>query len=204
MKIRTTSSIALILAMMVAFSGASAARCNTALLVIDMQNYVFSPLSLFHTIREERELIPAVEDLLVLARTAGLEIMYIRHVAQASPLVDPERLDVVDELEPQEGDAVFTKVDVGAFSHDELGEYLREHGIRRLLLSGLSSQGAVRSTLFAGIREGYDMLVVEDAHSDGSAAIDAKRANNTWRGQEIAVTMMADIDWGAFGCGGDS
>ncbi|MFC2094979.1 cysteine hydrolase family protein [Candidatus Bipolaricaulota bacterium] len=202
MKARNMWVLLSIMMTLVASSGV-AYGCGTALLVIDMQNFVFNPLSPFYTVTEA-ELILAVEQLLILAREAGLQIIYIRDVTQDAPQLDPVRFEVVEELAPQEGDAVFTKVDVSAFGNDGLEEYLKSEGIRRLLLSGLSSEGAILYTLSEGRREGYDMLVVKDAHSAGRDVMIAKQYNNIWRSRGIGVEMMADIDWAAFHCGGSS
>ncbi|MFC2082676.1 cysteine hydrolase family protein [Candidatus Bipolaricaulota bacterium] len=200
---RSICLLSLILVLLVASSGGAIAGCSTALLVIDMQNFVFNPLSHWYTATGE-ELIPAVEQLLVLARAAGLEIIYIRDVSQDPEGKFPESYAIVDELLPQEDDSVFTKLSPSAFLNEELEQHLRENGIRKLLISGLMSTGCVEATLLAGLREGFDILVVKDAHSDGADTMRARQRNNTWRGRGIPVELMADIDWVGFHCGGDT
>ncbi|MFC2094978.1 cysteine hydrolase family protein [Candidatus Bipolaricaulota bacterium] len=202
---KKTSNMLVLLSILVtlAVSSGVAHGCGTALLVMDMQNFVFNPLSPWYTETGE-DLIPAIETLIELARAAGLPIIYVRDVSQDSPGLDPFFFAIVDELTPLEGDTVLAKMTPNAFLNDEVGAYLKEQHIRRLLISGLSSTGCVQATLFDGIREGYEMVVVSDAHSSGTNVLRTKERNNTWRSRGIDVEMMADIDWAAFHCGGGS
>jgi nicotinamidase-related amidase len=82
---------------------------------------------------------------------------------------------VVDKADPA-GDAF------SAFEGTGLAEALREHGIERLLVGGLATDYCVRVSALDALREGFDVVVVEDAvravdvrPGDGERALDEVR-----------------------------
>jgi nicotinamidase-related amidase len=76
--------------------------------------------------------------------------------------------DIVDELHPQEREPVIDKSGFGAFYGTDLQERLRIRGITHLLVTGVTTQCCVFSTLREGVDRGYRCLTL----SDGTAAFD--------------------------------
>jgi nicotinamidase-related amidase len=79
---------------------------------------------------------------------------------------DPAQSEVDPRLGPGEGEPVFRKVRVGAFSTTDLDERLRERGIDTLVLAGISTSGVVLSTVRDAADKDYRIVVVADACSD--------------------------------------
>ena len=76
--------------------------------------------------------------------------------------------DFVDELQPIEGEPVIDKSGFGAFHATDLQERLRIRGITHLLVTGVTTQCCVFSTLREAVDRGYYCLTIKD----GTAAFD--------------------------------
>ncbi|MGF7158395.1 nicotinamidase-related amidase [Rhodoligotrophos appendicifer] len=70
--------------------------------------------------------------------------------------------DIVSELAPIPGEAVFDKPSYGAFVSTELGQTLASWGIKHLVLTGVTTDCCVTSTLREALDRGYDCLVLAD------------------------------------------
>ena len=70
--------------------------------------------------------------------------------------------DFIDEMMPRVGEAVFDKPGFGAFYRTALGPYLTERGIESLILTGVTTQCCVQSTLREAVDRGYYCLTLED------------------------------------------
>ena len=71
--------------------------------------------------------------------------------------------DIVDSLAPAQGEPVIDKPGKGAFYATELMDVLREHGIEKLVVTGVTTEVCVHTTVREANDRGYDCLVVEDA-----------------------------------------
>ena len=79
-----------------------------------------------------------------------------------------------------------------------LADYLREHGVRELMLVGLATDYCVRFTALDGLWLGFDITVVEDgcrpvdvADGDGARALDEMRtAGATILNSDAVITRM--------------
>jgi nicotinamidase-related amidase len=83
--------------------------------------------------------------------------------------------DIIDELTPQSGDILIDKPGYGAFQHTDLALILHNRGIQRLLLTGVTTDICVHSTLREAVDRSYDCLTIGDAcaasHTDIHAAM---------------------------------
>lgn len=71
--------------------------------------------------------------------------------------------DIVDELSAQPGDIVIDKPGYSAFHATDLDHILRARAIETLILTGVTTDVCVHSTLRSAIDHGYDCLTVSDA-----------------------------------------
>ncbi|MDP5031676.1 MAG: pyrimidine utilization protein B [Paraglaciecola sp.] len=79
---------------------------------------------------------------------------------------------LVDELQPQEGDIVIPKTRYSGFYNTNLDSMLRSRGIRNLVFTGIATNVCVESTLRDGFFLEYFGVVLADAtHQAGSSAI---------------------------------
>ncbi len=140
-----------------------------------------------------RPIVPAARRLLESARRCGLTVVHTRE-GYAPDLSDlhPERLersraagaaygssgpmgrlmirgehgqDIIDELKPIPGERVLDKASYGAFYGTDLEETLREAGVRRLAIAGVTADVCVHTTLREATDRGFDCFYVRDAIS---------------------------------------
>jgi nicotinamidase-related amidase len=70
--------------------------------------------------------------------------------------------EIIPELAPRPGEAIFDKTSYGAFSSTALDAHLRERGVRHLILTGLTTDCCIQSNLREALDRGYDCLTLED------------------------------------------
>ncbi len=69
---------------------------------------------------------------------------------------------IIPELAPQPGEVVIYKPGKGAFYATPLGAILAERGITHLLVTGVTTEVCVQTTMRAANDRGYECLMVED------------------------------------------
>jgi nicotinamidase-related amidase len=70
--------------------------------------------------------------------------------------------DIIDELAPVDGEIVIDKPGKGAFYATELGTILEESGITHLIVTGVTTEVCVHTTVREANDRGYDALVLSD------------------------------------------
>jgi len=70
--------------------------------------------------------------------------------------------DLIDELQPAPGEPVVDKPGKGAFYATDLDAMLRNKGVRRLVVCGVTTEVCVNTTVREANDRGYDCLVLED------------------------------------------
>jgi len=170
---------------------------RTALLVIDMQRDFLDPRGMCGVLGDDvgelQAIVPALRQTLAAGRRAGLEIIHTRegyaadlsdvHAAKAERggigqkgplgrfLIRGEAgQDFVAELQPADGEEVIDKPGFSSFYRTDLQARLEAAGITHLVLSGVTSQCCVHSTLRDAVDRGFACLTL----ADGCAAFDRK------------------------------
>ncbi|MEE1769413.1 cysteine hydrolase [Streptomyces sp. JV185] len=78
----------------------------------------------------------------------------------------------IDErLAPRDGDIVVRKIRYGAMSTTDLDQQLRERNITTLVVSGVSTGGAVLSTVIDAADRDYQLYVLSDGVADPDAEV---------------------------------
>ncbi|MCL2790740.1 MAG: isochorismatase family protein [Desulfobulbus sp.] len=148
---------------------------NTALVAIDLQNSLMghqtAPHSVEQVVRLNRQIAEAL-------RTSGGLVVWVRvnlNDFLSLPVDQPPQFGSqplpaeFSEIAPsaglEEGDLVITKRHWGAFANTALKEQLRLRGIGTVVLTGISTNAGVESTLRQGTGLGFAFVVVEDACS---------------------------------------
>jgi len=162
-----------------------------------------------------RRPIPAIRNLLWGARQAGLLVVHTRegHRPDLSdcPPAKLERSraagaeigtrgplgrllvrgeaghDIVPELQPLPGEPIVDKPGYGAFTNTDLDGILRNRGIERLIVCGVTTEVCVHSTLREAIDRGYRCVLVGDACASADIELHA------------AALRMAAVEGGIFG-----
>jgi len=95
--------------------------------------------------------------------------------------------DFIGDLMPAAGEIVIDKPGYSAFAHTDLDHRLRVRGIDTLLLSGITTEVCVSSTLRDAIDRGYRCITVSDACASGFPDL-----------HDAALRMIA-VEGGIFG-----
>lgn len=170
---------------------------NTALLAIDFQRDFLEPDGGCHVdeagTKRLATAVPAAKAAVEAARAAGIEIIHTRE-SYASDLSDVNSLktdmdyvgiegplgrclirgepgcDFVSDMRPDPGERIFDKPGFSAFYRTGLQDHLRARGITHLIVTGITYQCCVHSTLRDAVDRGYRCLTLDDA----CAALDAE------------------------------
>lgn len=163
---------------------------TTALLVIDMQRDFLDPSGMCARAGEDiaslRAVMPRVQAVTAAARAAGLTLIHTRE-GYAPDLADVNPLkrargsvgaagplgrflirgeaghDFIDGFQPAVGEAVIDKPGFGAFHRTDLETRLRDRGITHLVLTGVTTQCCVHTSLREAVDRGFFCLTVDDA-----------------------------------------
>ncbi len=95
--------------------------------------------------------------------------------------------DFVDELRPLPGEVVIDKPGYSAFEHTALQQLLTTRGIETLIITGITTEVCVSSTLRSGADRGYRCITVGDACASGDPAL------------HDAALAMIGVEGGIFG-----
>jgi nicotinamidase-related amidase len=145
--------------------------------------------SLGNDVAELRGVIPVLAGVLRAAREAGMVVIHTRegHLPDLSDcppaklrrgkpsmrigdpgpngriLVRGERgHDIIDELYPIDGEPVVDKPGKGAFYATDFGDLLAARGITRLVVTGVTTEVCVHTTVREANDRGYECLVLSD------------------------------------------
>jgi nicotinamidase-related amidase len=95
--------------------------------------------------------------------------------------------DFVDALRPLEKEIVIDKPGYSAFTHTTLQQVLTKRGIETLIITGVTTEVCVSSTLRTAVDLGYRCITVSDACASGDPAL-----------HKAALTMIG-VEGGIFG-----
>jgi len=84
------------------------------------------------------------------------------------PLTSDPLADVIPEIAPQSGDAVFDKTTFSGFASGGFSAWLKEKRPRVLVMSGLATSQCVDTTARDASDRGYGIIHIEDAEADYS------------------------------------
>jgi len=95
--------------------------------------------------------------------------------------------DFVDDLKPLAGEIVIDKPGYSAFEHTVLQQVLTTRGIETLLITGITTEVCVSSTLRSAADRGYRCITIGDACASGDPAL------------HRAALAMIGVEGGIFG-----
>ena len=178
---------------------------NTALLVMDMQAGIVGMLP------NVTDLLPKVAQAIAIARENKIPVIYVTvGFRQGAPEVSmnnkgvaavKERLATVNmdeftkvhpDLAPEDGELTVMKRRLSAFSGSDLELILRAFGIQHMVLTGVSTNGVVLSTLREATDKDYRLTVLSDCCADGDEEV--HRVLTTKIFPRHADVLMVD-DW---------
>lgn len=162
---------------------------SAALLMIDMQNGFIDRTSTL-CVAGAAASVPVCARALDATRTRNIPVYHInrRYAVDGSdveavryeswmrggkPLSDaaPHTIEPPASLAPHAGEAVVYKPKFSAFFGTDLDMQLRERGINTVVLTGTTTPNCIRSTCYDALSLGYNVVVVEDATSSRTPAV---------------------------------
>ena len=154
---------------------------NSALVVIDVQVNVVA-----NAYRRD-EIIANMARAVEKARASSLPVIWVRHSAEDLPL-HSEGWQIVPELIPGTGEEIIEKTFRSSFEATNFEEVLAAKEVGHLFICGAETNNCVRHTSMAALERGYDVTLIEDAHTmtgfewngytvDAASTIDEQNTN---------------------------
>ncbi len=146
----------LIISLLIVFSFATSAQPqkNTALLLIDIQDFYFpgGAVELYepHTAANKATL------LLNYFRNNKYLVIHVRHNFEPGGAIH-------QTVTPNEGEKIISKDEINAFKNTDLNKYLQENKITDLVLCGMQTHMCLEAATRAASDFGYNCTVAEDA-----------------------------------------
>jgi nicotinamidase-related amidase len=100
--------------------------------------------------------------------------------------------DIIEQLYPMKGEIIIDKPGKGSFYATDLDMILRQQGIRNLILTGITTDVCVSTTMREANDRGYECVVVSDC------------CGATDNANHLAALHMVTMQGGVFGAVADS
>ena len=134
-----------------------------ALLVIDVQQGLFERST---PIYKAAQVLENINSLIQQARRAGIEIFFIQHANKSTLVKGSDAWQLHPKIQPLDTESVIHKSHGNALEETELQERLELRGVTNLVITGLVTQGCVKATSAGALEQGYNVILVEDGHSN--------------------------------------
>jgi nicotinamidase-related amidase len=105
------------------------------------------------------------------ARAEGVPVVWVQHSDEELPYGSPQ-WQWVPELVPAKGEPLIHKQFNSSFEQTELEHELAKLGATHVVLAGAATNWCIRATAYGALGLGYDLTVVEDAHTTGTMELD--------------------------------
>jgi nicotinamidase-related amidase len=154
---------------------------TTALLIIDIQDFYF-PGGKMPLVEPEAAAANAGK-ILAAFRADGKPVVHVRHDAEPGGSIHAS-------VAPIEGEKVFTKTEVSCFNGTELLAYLRELGVKKLVIVGMQTHMCLEAATRAAHDLGFECVVVSDA----CATRDLTYGDRTVSAADVHASTLATLD----------
>jgi nicotinamidase-related amidase len=98
------------------------------------------------------------------ARAEGVPVVWVQHSDKELAYGSAE-WQLVPSLAPAEGEPVIHKSFESSFEQTELEEELAKLGATHVALAGAATNWCIRATAYGALDRGYDLTLIEDAHT---------------------------------------
>jgi len=131
---------------------------KSALLVIDVQNGVVTDAY------KRDEIVSNINTAVIKARAAGVPVIWIQH-SDEWMAIGSDDWKIVPELVPLDGEPLVGKLYRNSFEATNLENVLSKLGVGHLYITGAQTNNCVRFTSHGALDRGYDVTLIEDAHT---------------------------------------
>ena len=127
---------------------------NTALVIIDIQNFYFPGGSL--PLFEPEKAALNAQKILNYSRKNKILVVHVKHNASSGS-------EIHDLVKPLENEIIISKDKANAFIDTDLLELLKEYNIEKLILCGMQTHMCLEAATRAASDYGFTCTVIEDA-----------------------------------------
>ncbi|MEC0242474.1 cysteine hydrolase family protein [Paenibacillus dokdonensis] len=140
---------------------------NTAFLVIDVQAGMFPEAD---PVYQGELLLEKIQSLIHQARTCNVPVLYVQHNEGPGEQLESGTADweIHPAIAPESGETIIQKYKPDSFHETDLQEVLGQKGIKSLIIAGIQTDMCVEATTKRASELGYEVTVVQDAHSTWS------------------------------------
>jgi nicotinamidase-related amidase len=149
-------------------------RPISALIVIDVQ------VGVVHDAWRRNEIVANISEVVAHARETNMPVIWVQH-SDDWMAIGSDKWAIVPELQPLENETKIQKNYCSSFEATNLEEVLADINVGHLVICGAQTNNCVRHTIHAALERGYDITLVEDAHSTSDGDWD----NGTLRAADI-------------------
>ena len=160
------------------------------LVVVDVQVGVMS--GAWDSSRIIKNVARAVER----ARAQGVPVIWVQHMDEELIYGSPQ-WQWVPELAPIEGEPRIYKCFNSSFEQTDFENQLARFGATHIVLAGAATNWCIRATAYGALDRGYDLTLVQDAHTTGTMELDNGvriEAANIVEELNIALTWLSYPD----------
>lgn len=141
-----------------------------ALVIIDVQAGLFAgPAEPY----DASGVLARINDLATRARAAGVPVILIQHDGAPEDGLDPGSpgWQLHPALLRAPADVVVRKTACDAFYRSTLADALARANVRQIVATGFATEFCVETTVRRAASEGYDVVLVSDAHTTGDRPV---------------------------------
>ena len=105
------------------------------------------------------------------ARAEAVPVIWVQHADENLPKGSPQ-WQWVPELVPAEGEPLIHKQFNSSFEQTSLESELAALGVTHIILAGAATNWCIRATAYGALERGYDLTLVNDAHTTETMKLD--------------------------------
>ncbi len=138
---------------------------KAVLVIVDTQVGVMSDLW------QAARVIQNVSCAVARARAQGVPVIWVQHSDEELAYASPD-WQWVPELTPAPGELVIQKHFNSAFEQTPFEVELAKLGATHISLAGAATNWCIRATAYGALDRGYDVTLIEDAHTTGTIELE--------------------------------
>lgn len=138
---------------------------NAALLIMDVQVGVMCDTW------DDARIIKNIGIVLQKARSRNVPVIWVQHTSE-DLIPDSPAWQIVPQFVPAPGEPQISKKFNSAFEESSLEETLAGFGTSHIVLTGVATNWCLRATAYAALERGYDLTLIEDAHTTATLDFD--------------------------------
>jgi nicotinamidase-related amidase len=133
---------------------------NGLLLVIDMQTGLLA-----RDVWNKEAVIQNINKLVDFFHQKDMPVAFARHTNTSFSKADTPDWQICDCMHTLPEDTIINKTKSSIFSENAFTDHLKKHGITKIFVTGLVSNGCVQAACLDGLKNGLQVVLVEDGHS---------------------------------------